>query len=178
MGKCSIKNKDEADAAIRRIGQLQAHVLKAQASHNLTVQRMLDILTELCSPLDREINSLVESLLEYATKNRAQLTEGKKKTIKFPSGQISFREGAPSLNVDEEAAVDSLYELGLSDLVVQSAPHVDKMGLKNLLKENPTLKKKLKGVTMVFAPETFRVKPDESGKEIVTEILRAQKRNL
>lgn len=164
--------EDEVEAS-----ELLTQIREVQEKIEDSKRRLAEEISELKMCFDMEIGPLhdfvkeaTEALLDFAEKNRAELTEGgKRKTIALSTGTISWRKTPPSVHIrNVEKILESLRLLGLSRFI-RTVEVPDKEAM---LKE-PEVAKTISGVTITQS-EVFVVKP-EGGKEVT---IRLSKRRV
>ena len=150
---------EKAIRLLKEIGDAQNQTEGIEAIFNRRIRALTNGARKKVKPFEEEINRKFSQLAVFMEGRRAELTDdGKKKTVRLPTGEVGWRISALALEViDQEEAVAVLKEMGLRKAVRQ-VEEVDKNELKKLLKKDPEL---LDKVTAISAKqdEFFWAKP-------------------
>ena len=87
----NIKTLDDANEALRRIGELEAGIDAVVGKYNAAEARRRKAVDEKVNPLREEIKRLERELKLYAQAHKEEF--GKKRSVKLPNGSIGFRIG-------------------------------------------------------------------------------------
>ena len=122
---------DQADAMIRRMGDIARDRLIIQAAVDERIAALRTAAEAEAAPLSAEIANLHASVQAWAEANRDDLTRGGRvKTHKMPSGEISWRNLPPSVRINSPGAVIALLEnMGL-DQFLRRKTEIDRDAMK------------------------------------------------
>jgi len=156
----------EADDAVRRIAEAQHRLGQIQAGLDAAVAAAKRAAEDEAAPLSQQVATLTEGLSIWAAANRATLTQGgKTKTVKLPSGEISWRIRPPSIALSNvKALVAELLRRG-EDRFLRTKHEPDKDALLAAPKDAAGLP----GVTIRSGVEDFVVQPTTAPLSVPTE---------
>lgn len=164
------KSRQEAEALLLRIGNLQQDVKRIEADMNEELAEVKAAYEEQAAPRKEEIYAKFQALHTWCEANRESLLKGKGKTAKLTTGEVSWRTTPPRVTLRGQAAViDVLKANGFGDLI-RSKEEINKEAI--LL--DPSRVEHLKGIT-VTQREEFVAKPFESQIEAVETVTASRK---
>lgn len=146
----------QADDAIRVIGACQRQLLMTETEYQERAAELKARYAEQAKPFHDEIAMRTEGLRMWAEANRASLTQGgRKKTVPFASGEISWRARPPAVRIAGAAAViERIKALKLLQFLrVTEEPNREAM------LADPAAARAIEGVSIASAGEVFEVKP-------------------
>ena len=154
--------RNEAEAAIKRIGERQQQIKRVEADLNDQINALKASAQEQITPLNEEIQADFNGLHVYAEANRADLLKGRAKTVKLGAGDMGWRINPPKCQIrGQDAVVEALERQGL-DEAVRIRKEVNKEAIIN----DPDRYRDIKGITIKQIEEFF-VKPHETELERV-----------
>lgn len=154
------QTKDEAEARIERIGQLQRQITKIETTMNEKLSRIRTEHETQAAPLNTEIEQLVAEVQPWCEANRAELCKGKKKTAALTSGEVSWRIAPPKVVVrGVEAVIKALKKHDLARFV-RTKEEINKPAI---LAE-PQAVEGIAGIS-ITQTEEFVIKPHQTGIE-------------
>ncbi|HSH52363.1 MAG TPA: host-nuclease inhibitor Gam family protein [Bacteroidales bacterium] len=159
-----VTDESSANWALRKIAQHQ----KQMEQNNLVAEEEIYKIETWNKQVNNEAQQSIDyfqSLLaEYAAEKRKE--NPKMKTIKLPSGKLTFRKQQPRWNFDDEkAALKSLKENDAADLIkVTEKPKLAEIKKAFIVKEgkvvNPDTGQIVEGITVENQPDKFGVVTD------------------
>lgn len=158
-----IKSKDEADAKIARIAELQNSLAVIQQVTKQSVDQLVENARQESEPLQKEIDRLAEAIASYAAHHRDELTNhGKTKLVKLVNGVIKWRLTPLKavLRDAEEVIIDRLKKLDLERFIVVKES-IDK----NALKKERAVTETVDGVSF-SQQEEFIITPNETKLDV------------
>lgn len=160
--------REAAEQLLGEIGQLQRRAGAIEIRMNDKLAEIKTQHEQEAAPLNEDIQRKLKALCAWAEVNRDNLLDGRGKTAKLASGEISWRQRPPSVRLSgAEAVIEMLKRMRLHDLI-RSKEEVNK----DAVLENPDRVKGIKGITVVTGVEDFVAKPYESELEIAEPITR------
>ena len=151
----------EAIRAVADIGRLQRQIEHIEGRLNDRIDKVkLDAL-EMISDPKAELEVALDGLFAYCQANREELMPPGRKTISWPTGEISWRMTPPKVGIrDVKKVLAGLRQLGLSRFI-RTKEEIDKEAI---LKDRDAVKP-VKGIAITQCEE-FVVKPSEVSCEI------------
>lgn len=159
------KERDDAAGFLSSLAEAQREIDQIEATLNKAVEKLTAQAMKAAKPYQEKKAQLVEGLFVFALGNREELTEGgKHKTVKLPTGSLSWRLTPPKVNItSKEKVLKALKRLGLKRFI-RIQEEIDKEAM---LRE-PEEVKKVTGAS-ITQQEEFVVKPLELKVEVVAE---------
>jgi len=157
------KSLEEASQFLLKIAEEQRIVEKIQSELNAQVDKLKAEAMESMREHQERITALADGIYIYAEGHREELTEeGKRKTIRVPTGIFGWRITPPAVSLKNvKLVLENLKKLNLERFIkVKEEPDKEAM-----LRE-PELAEKIKGVSIIQREE-FVVKPSEIEIEII-----------
>jgi len=147
---------EQADAMIRRVGELARQKTLVQAALDETISTLRTQAEAEAAPISAEIANLTAAIQAWAEANRDELTRGGRvKTHKMPSGEIAWRFLPPSVRISSPAIVVGLVEKMGLDRFLRRKVELDR----DAMKADPEAARAIPGVTIGSAGEEFIVTP-------------------
>ena len=152
------QSRDDAAAALRRIGEANREVARIELKLADDVAGLKEAAESAATPLKEEAKALTEGLKLWAEANRDALTGGKVKTADLGTGKISWRlrPAKVSLRGKIEEVVERLKSLGLQRFV-----RVTEEVNKEAMLADRDAARAVQGVTIASEGEDFVVEPFE-----------------
>lgn len=146
----------DVERAIAKIGSLQETLDGNAAALEAHIATLRERALEQAKPLQDEIARLSQGVQAYCETRRAELTEGKTKSLKFVTGTVSWRKGRARVEMDHDEAViiARLKRAGLA-VLVRLREELDK----GAILARPSYITDVPGVRVVVQPETFTIEP-------------------
>lgn len=157
------QSRGDVEAAIREIGLMQRSRQRIEADMNDALSERRAHYEAQAKPIAERIVELTRGVALWCEANRQQLTnDGKIKTHRFASGEVSWRLRPPSIVVrGADQVLGMLERLGLVRFI-RTKQELDREALLS----EPDIAKTLPGVA-VSQREDFIVKPDDTALEEV-----------
>lgn len=157
------QTRDEANEAVAEIGRLQRDRTRIEADMNADLASVRAQYEGKAKPLGEQITQLTRGVHVWAEANRDALTgNGRTKTVKLASGEISWRMRPPSVAVRGMAAViEALKALKLKRFI-RVREELDK----EAVLADPDAVGSVKGIS-ITQREDFVIKPDATELEEV-----------
>lgn len=112
------QSRDQANDAIRRIGELSRERARIEADMNDHLAALKESFEVQAVPLKTEIDALSEGVQTWCEAHRTALLPGAGKTASFPAGEVAWRVRPPKCVVrGVETVIDGLKRLGLGRFV-------------------------------------------------------------
>ncbi|MEM9734211.1 MAG: host-nuclease inhibitor Gam family protein [Pseudomonadota bacterium] len=151
---------EEFHSHIKALGQWQAHLEKMEAEMNEALAPVKEAFETKSAPAKQQIEALTAAITTYAENNRAILTkDGALKTVKLPTGNISWKANPLSIVFDRDAAdiVTDIMAKGTKAFkaLIKTVSTPDKAAMKKDRKTAETID----GVRFVDDEETFKIEP-------------------
>jgi len=108
--KIYIETRDDADAALREMAELERKIAERQTAVNDRVAALKLDLVEKCGPLAKVLKGWAKALEKWATKNKDKEFPEESKTLELNFGKIFFR-WTPwriEYDVSEETVIERL----------------------------------------------------------------------
>lgn len=152
------QNREQAAAAIARIGVLSRDLARIQANMNDELATVKARFETMADPLRAETDGLSQGVQTWAEANRDALTQhGKVKTAALTTGEILWRTRPPSVRITgADAVLDALRRLGLGRFI-REKEEVNKEAILN----EPEAVSHVPGVA-ISRGEDFVISPFES----------------
>ncbi len=153
------QSRDEVVRAIRHLGALQGERQRRKADMDADLQKIKQDFAGIIEPINDKMKELLAGIHTYCEAHRDELTDGgRSKTVRLPSGEISWRNRPPSVRIRNNGQViDAIKRLGLGREFLRITEQISKEAmLGDLEKANG-----ITGVTIGSAGEDFVVKPAE-----------------
>ncbi len=157
------QSRDDVASLISTIGFAQRERAKIAAEMNQALADVRERYEARAKPFGDAIAAHSRGIAAYCEAHRAELTrDGKTKTARFTSGEVSWRLRPPSVAVrGVEAVIDALRRLKLTAFLREKT-EIDK----DAILRNPDAVRNVKGIA-ISQREDFVVKPDETALEEV-----------
>ena len=153
------KTLKEAERYIEMIGDAVRSEIRCRAALDEEIEKVRAQYQGTIDGYRAQYEALVQGLRSFAEANRPTLTnDGKLKTVKFPTGIISWRVTNAVEIEDPETVVAELEKLGLGRFIESK---VVKSLKKGLLKDEEQNLQAIKGITFEHG-ENFAVKPAQT----------------
>jgi phage host-nuclease inhibitor protein Gam len=153
------QNREEATAALRRIGDLNREVARIDLALSDAAAALKEKAESDAAPLQAEAKALIDGLKQWAEANRDALTGGKVKYADLGTGKISWRlrPAKVSLRGKVEEIVERLKSLGLQRFIRVS----EEVNREAMLADRDAARA-VQGVTIASEGEDFIVEPFEA----------------
>lgn len=153
------QSRDEAAAALRRIGDLNREVARIELDLNDQIAALKETAERTADPLKEEAKARTEGLKVWAEANRDQLTGGgKTKTADLGTGRISWRLRPPSVRVTgSDRVIEAIKKLGFAAFL-RTREEVNK----EALLADPDKARLIAGISIGSEGEDFIVEPFEA----------------
>ena len=150
------KSRDEAQSAIKQIGDLQREHARRSTLMNDAIARIAEAEAPLLNDISKRIETLQSGVQTWCEANRDQLC-GKGKTVNLITGEVSWRVRPPSVRVTgEESVIDLLKRMTLGRFV-RMKEAVNKEAILN----EPEAVSGVPGIKVITGVEDFIVTPFE-----------------
>lgn len=181
------KGEDEIHEAIRipqdrrqairflgKIGDKQGKIAKIRAELDEDINKRKQKAQDKVDQYDREIDELFNGLYVYSEKHRARLLKGlKTKSVKWSTGEVGWHDSSPAVayeeGYDEKDILANIRKARKARELIQKKESVRK----NVIRSNPELAKKIRGVYME-QHEDFFAKPSKTKLEITRTVLKKE----
>ena len=152
------QNREEAASFIRRIGENNRAIARAEADMNDAIVKLKEAAEATAAPLADETKQLAEGLRAWCEANRALLTDnGKRKHAELGTGRIEWRLAPPKVTIKgADAVLHAIKTLGLP--FVRIKEEIDK----EAMLAEPEKARLVPGVSIGSGGETFSVEPFEA----------------
>lgn len=153
------QSRDDAAAALRRIGDLNREVARIELDLNDQIAALKETAERTADPLKEEAKARTEGLKVWAEANRDQLTGGgKTKTADLGTGRISWRLRPPSVRVTgADRVIEAIKKLGFAAFL-RTREEVNK----EALLADPDKARLIAGISIGSEGEDFIVEPFEA----------------
>ena len=157
------QSRDDVNALISTIGWAQRERAKIEAEMNQALADVRERFEAKAKPYAEAIAQHSRGIAAFCEAHRDELTkEGKTKTVRFASGEVSWRLRPPSVAIRGiDVVIDAFRRLGLTKFLREKV-EVDK----EAILRDPDAVRTIKGIT-ISQREDFVVKPDETALEEV-----------
>lgn len=153
------QSREEAAAALARIGALGRQITRAETALNDKVTALKQAAEAAAAPAQDEIVALTEGLKIWAEANRKALTGGDRtKTVNLGTGELRWRIQPPrvTLRGSVEAIIDACRTAGFGRFV-----RVKEEISREAMLAEPDVARSIPGVSVGTAGESFVVEPFE-----------------
>lgn len=171
------KNREEAAAAVRMVGDQQRRLEAITAEAESQIAVIQEAVTKQAQPHQETLDQLVDGLFLFFEANRIELTDGgRRKSVDLGTGTIGEHTNPHKVELTEkkEVVLANLKQLGFADRFTRTLEEIDR---EEILKteESRALAASVKGLKVVQTVE-FLVKPAETLKEVVADEARLKRR--
>lgn len=155
----NLQDIEETQGAIKELGDLQREFLRITTQMNDKIA----IITEEYAPeleaYKKDMDILQKGIQSFCESRRDNLTQnGKVKTVKLTTGEVSWRQRPPSVSLrGMESVLEMLKKLGL-DRLIRVKEEVNKDAILN----EPETVKGIAGISVRTGVEDFIIKPFEN----------------
>jgi phage host-nuclease inhibitor protein Gam len=157
------QSREQVNAMIGEIGRHQRERERIQTQMNERLAAVRAQFEELAAPHAGQIQNLSRGIAAWCEAHRDELTAGKTKTVRFATGEVSWRMRPPSVVVrGVEAVIDALRRHKL-DRFLRQKTEIDKSAI---LADSEAVSG-VKGLSIAQG-EDFVIKPDATMLEEVT----------
>lgn len=166
---------DDLPKALQQLGDLQREREAAVALYDEKISRLQAELAEKTELMDREIKKISQSVKHFMDENRPKYLSESRKTLSLSTGDISYRNGKPSVKTkNSDKLIGSILESNsltkIRDTFVKKMSMVflrTKLELdKDAILANPITAKNVTGVEIENGAERFYLKPYSSSTEL------------
>jgi phage host-nuclease inhibitor protein Gam len=152
------QSRQEAEAAVERIGANQRELTRIEADLNDEVSRLKAAAEERAKPLQDAIAADRGLVQLFCEANRGELTNaGKTKTVIFATGEVRWRARPPSVSIRGVAAVIALLKSNFGGRFVRTKEEIDK----EAMLADPDTARQVPGVKIGSEGEDFVIEPFE-----------------
>lgn len=145
---------EDAAQALRELEQAYRQAEDIEDRLNKEVERLHQQAQRKVTPLNEQMQSLLQGLRIFAEKNRKEHARGK--TIRLSTGELFWRLSAAGLSVEnEKQLIEAIQEKKLERFLRIKPPELDL----NALKKEQSVALTLPGVTAQIPHERFYAKP-------------------
>lgn len=157
------QSREDVNTAIAEIGRLQRERSRIESEMNDNLASVREEYEHAAKPHADRISDLTRGVALWCEANRTDLThDGKTKTARFASGEISWRTRPPSVMARGlDNVIKALKSLGL-DRFLRVKEELDK----DAILREPEAVEAIKGIT-ISQKEDFVIKPDATELEEV-----------
>jgi len=157
---------EEAVEILSRIGHEERKIEKVSTEMNEQIEQLKARAIDELTPIQEKMDQLVDAFFAFVQSHRDELTEnGKIKTIKWPTGKISWRVTPRKVNLrDIKGILARLKELKLEQFIRT----IEEVNKEAILKEQK-LAETVKGIS-VTQTEIFTIEPAKTNIEIIRKI--------
>lgn len=149
------QDRDEANAFIARIGEIQRRLGGLRAEMNEEIAQLKAAYDSTAEPLSAELKAAHEGLKTWCEANRTAITGGRVKFARFPAGEVEWRVRPPSVRIaNAKAVIERIIDKGLRHFL-----RVKMEVNKEAMLATPDLAASIEGVSIGSAGEDFVVKP-------------------
>lgn len=149
---------DDCAADIRRIGDLQRQMIRAQTELNDRVAEITAAIAPLLESLKEQLKPLQAGVQVWCEANRNELTRGGKvKSASFVTGEVQWRQRPPSVSVrGVEGVLLQLVKLDL-DRFIRVKQEINK----DAILAEPEAVRGVAGISVITGVEDFVIVPAE-----------------
>lgn len=154
----SPQTRDDCASDIRKLGDLQRELLRAEAHMNDKIAKITAAAQPELDDLKARIATLQTGVQTWCEANRDTLTDGGKvKTANLVTGEVAWRQRPPSVSVrGADTVIDTLRRLGLVRFI-RTRDEVNKEAILN----EPDAVRGVAGLNIVTGVEDFSIVPFE-----------------
>lgn len=159
----ALKNLEEVNGAVRRIGELKRQVEETKIDLEEKIEGLKEKKAAQVKPLRKEFDLLCKQVYVFGKKHREEITKDGNKTIVLNSGSFGWRNTPPKVSILNLArALNALRRLGLDRFIrIIQEERIDKEAL---LKE-PEIAESVDGLSITRG-EDFVIAPNQIEIEI------------
>ncbi len=152
----SPQSKADCQADIKRLGDLNREIVRAQADLNDEIARLTKAAAPHIEALQERIETLQAGVQTWCEANRTELC-GSGKTANLITGEVQWRMRPPSITIrGAEAVIETLKRLGLQRFVrVKEEPN------KEAMLNEPDVVRGVAGISINTGVEDFTITPFE-----------------
>ncbi len=154
------QDKDEANATIARIGEIDREIKRLEVDRDDELARVKDAYGQRLQPLKNEREALTKGMQTWASSHRRDLLSSGRKSVKFPAGEFGWRLRPPRVTISRK--VDVIAELEARSL--HRLIRVIKDVNREAIRECPDDVADVPGISVGSAGEVFWVEPFYSEK--------------
>lgn len=156
----AIRNRDEAEAAIQSIANLQQHIARQNSELTDAVNKLKTEAQQAAAPINEEITGIFRALHVYAEANKSDLLVGKSRTVKLGAGDMGWRRNPAKCTIrGAEGVIEALERMGLKHAI-----RTKKEIAKDVILNDRKVFQDIKGIT-INQTEEFFVNPHETKVE-------------
>lgn len=153
----SCQSLDEVQSIIALVGEHEREITRLSTAMNDEIAVITENYASQIQPLKLAIDEMTSKAQIWCEANRAILLKDGGKTAKLITGEVSWRQNAPSVKVrGTDEVIERLERAGLTRFV-----RVKKTVNKEAIGEEPTAVTDIKGITIVDGVEEFKITPFE-----------------
>ncbi len=153
-------NDDEFHAAIKEVGHLRGQLATLEASMNNELVPIKERFEKGAQPINNQLAVLEAAVEGYAGKHRKKLTEdGKKKTVKLPTGKISWKARAASVKLVGDVADIIARIKGLRSVKAKALLRTKVEIDKSAVIKGREFAETIEGIEIIEGEETFKIEP-------------------
>ena len=143
---------------MRELGRLERIRESITIEMNEKISNLKTRYSEECKEYDNKISSLQEGIASYCEVHRDELTDnGKTKTVKLPTGTLSWRFCPPSCRISKpEVVLETLKAKKLARFI-----RIKEEISKDLILSDIDAVAGIKGITIVQGKEELTIEPDK-----------------
>jgi phage host-nuclease inhibitor protein Gam len=104
--------RQDVEQKIGRIARLQAGLASINAEADASLAHLNQMIAEERRPIETELTDELDGVLRWAEANRAELCASGGKTVKFPTGEISWRRDPASVSISKKK--------GMADKIIEA----------------------------------------------------------
>ena len=157
------QSREECAGHIAVLAGIEAEIKVVEADTETRVSEAHASAEEDLKPLREQAEALRAQIQAYCETRRDELTDGgSRKTVKFGTGEVSWKLGRAVVTYAPEAAeqiMQALREAGHDDCI-RTRTDIDKTAVKRLHADDIAA---IDGLTVETSPESFAVKPNPKG---------------
>lgn len=155
----NLNSIEETQSAIKEMGDIQREFLRKTTKMNDEIALITENYAGDLEDLKCRVDELQTGIQAFCESRRFDLTQnGKMKTVKFTTGEVSWRQRPPSVSIrGTDGVLEMLERMGLNKFIRQKQ-EVNKDAILN----EPDEVKGIAGITVKTGIEDFVVKPFEN----------------
>lgn len=148
---------DEVQSVIALVGEHEREITRLSTAMNDEIAVITENYASQIQPIKLAIDEMTAKVQIWCEANRAILLKDGGKTAKLITGEVSWRQNAPSVRVrGTDDVIARLERFGLDRFV-----RVKKSVNKEAIGEEPTAVADIEGITIVDGVEEFKITPFE-----------------